>query len=407
MDLLLGPDGQQRLDSYFDLIGESLKSDKSRASFAMYAMGLLGDGERKSAEPIAARACCDPAETDKVHQRLLHMLVDSKWDDRAVRLAAARYGLAALTERAPVDAWVVDDTGFLKQGEHSVGVQRQYTGSAGKVTNCQVGVSLCVATRYDHLPIDFDLYLPVGWCTDEARRREAHIPDTVKFRTKHALALEQISRAVAAGLPRGVVLADAAYGNSTAFREELRRLDLDYAVGVDGSTKMWLLDSRDRRRGEPLSLKKLAQTLGPRRFRRVTWREGTKRKLTARFAVVRVLPAHDDGWDPTEREPVTLIIEWPDQEATPTKFHLTTLPRAWAKRRIVRLLKDRWRTERVYQDFKGELGLDHYEGRRYPGWHHHISVALSCFAFLAAERARAFPPSARRQAHSHPDGRPT
>jgi SRSO17 transposase len=407
MDLLIGLDGQRRLVDYFAEIGAVLKNAKRRASFAMYALGLLGEGERKSVEPIAARATGDPADTDKVHQRLLHFLVDSGWDDHAVRLVAARHGLAALTARAPVDAWIVDDTGFLKQGKHSVGVQRQYTGSAGKITNCQIGVSLSLATRYDHLPVDFDLYLPRSWCDDAACRRKTRIPRAVRFNTKLTLALHQIRRAVAAGLPRGAILADAAYGNSTEFREELRYLGFDYAVGIDSTTTMWRLDRRDRRRGEPLRVKTLAETLGRRGFRRITWRDGTRRKLTARFAICRVLPGHQDAWDPTEREPVTLIIEWPDGEAAPSKYYLTTLPCTWSKKRLIRFVKERWRTERVYEDLKGELGLDHFEGRTYPGWHHHISVALCCFAFLAAERARAFPPSARRPLRDDPQPGPT
>jgi SRSO17 transposase len=394
MDYLLGEDGQQRLAAYFADIGDLLHNAKRRASFAMYAYGLLGDGERKSAEPIAARACVDPNEVDSVHQRLLHFLVDSAWDDQAVRLTAARYGLAALTARAPIDAWIIDDTGFLKQGTHSVGVQRQYTGSAGKVTNCQVGVSLCVANRYDHLPVDFDLYLPQSWMDDPARRKKVRVPTELQFQTKLELGLAQLRRAVAAGLPRGVVLVDAAYGNSTAYREELRYLGLDYAVGIDNSTSVWRLDRLDRRRGTPLSVKEIAAQLGHRGFRRVTWRAGTRHKLTARFAVVRVLPAHDDGWDPTEREPLWLVIERPDDNAKPLKYYLSTLPQSWSRKRLVRFIKERWRTERAYEDLKGELGLDHYEGRTFPGWHHHVSVALCCFAFLVAERARHFPPSA-------------
>jgi SRSO17 transposase len=407
MDVLIGVEGQQRLTDYFAEIGAVLNNAKRRASFAMYALGLLGNAERKSAEPIAALACADPDETDKVHQRLLHLLVDSQWDDHAVRLTAARYGVAALTARAPVDAWIIDDTGFLKQGTHSVGVQRQYCGAAGKVTNCQLGVSLCLASRYDHLPVDFELYLPHCWCDSPARRREARIPRDVRFRTKHTLALQEIRRAVAAGLPRGVLLADAAYGNSTAFREELRYLGFDYGVGIEGTTSVWRLDRRDRRHGDPLTVRKLAEKIGRRGFRRVTWRDGTKHKLSARFAVVRALPAHRDGWDPSEREAVTLVLEWPDGEPAPKKFYFTTLPRTWSKKRLIRFLKERWRTERVYEDFKGELGLDHYEGRRYSGWHHHISVALCCFAFLAAERARAFPPSARRSSRDDAQPRPT
>jgi SRSO17 transposase len=406
MEFLIGSDGQQRLEAYLAEIGVVLKNVKRRASFAMYAWGLLGDGDRKSAEPIAARACGDPAEVDKVHQRLLHFLVDSTWDDQAVRLVAARHGIAAITARAPIAAWIIDDTGFLKQGLHSVGVKRQYTGSAGKVTNCQVGVSLCLATRYDHLPVDFDLYLPQEWMADPARRRETHIPKNRIFQTKPQLALAQLRRARAAGFPPGVVLSDAGYGNGSAFREEVRFLGFDYAVGVDAPTTVWQLDRRDRRRGESLSVKELGRQVGRQGFRRVTWREGTKRKLSARFAVRRVLPTHDDGWQPTQREPVWLILEWPDDEAAPSKYYFTTLPRSWSKKRLIRFLKERWRTERVYEDFKGELGLDHYEGRTFPGWHHHVSVALCCFAFLAAERARAFPPSARRREAHDPQSRP-
>jgi len=402
-DQVLGLDAQQRLALFLNDIGLVLGSDKCRASFAIYAHGLLGDSERKSVEPIAARACCDPAKTDKVHQRLLHMLAESKWDDHAVRLMAARYGISSITSRAPIDTWIIDDTGFLKQGKHSVGVQRQYTGSAGKITNCQVGVSLCLGSRYDHLPVDMDLYLPRTWCDNATRRRKARIPPSVRFRTKHTMALAMIERAIKDELPRGVVLADSGYGNSSAFREELRYLGLDYAVGIEGSTRVWLLDSRDRRKGKPMSVGKLASKLP---FRRVTWREGTKHKLTARFAVVRALPAHEDGWDPAEREPVTLIIEWRDDDLLPNKFHLTTLPHDWPKKRLIHFLKERWRTERVYEDFKGELGLDHYEGRSYPGWHHHLSVALCSFAFLAAERARAFPPSATTQARPHANRAP-
>jgi SRSO17 transposase len=271
MDYVLDADGRQRLQTYFAEIGGVLHNAKRRASFATYAFGLLGEGERKSVEPIAARACGDPKEVDRVHQRLLHFLVDAAWDDQAVRLVAARHGVAAMTARAPIAAWIIDDTGFLKQGTHSVGVQRQDTGSAGKVTNCQVGVSLCLANRYDHLAVDFDLYVPQSWIDDPVRRRAAHVPPALAFQTKLDLGLEQIRRAVRAG-----------YGNATAYREEWRYLGLDYAVGVDGTTTVWQLDRLDRRRGAPLALRELAPALGRRGCRRVTWREGTRHRLTAR-----------------------------------------------------------------------------------------------------------------------------
>ena len=183
LEFAVGPDAQARLAQYFDRLGDLLGNKKRRASFAIYAMGLLGEGERKSVEPIAARACADPTTTDPLHQRILHFLVDSTWSDATIRGEAARHVADALIERGEqVDAWIVDDTGFLKQGRHSVGVQRQYTGAAGKVTNCQIGVSLALSTRTEHVPLDFDLYLPKDWIDDPVRRREARIPDLLTYR---------------------------------------------------------------------------------------------------------------------------------------------------------------------------------------------------------------------------------
>jgi SRSO17 transposase len=388
----------RRLQTYFGTIGACLRDKRQRASFALYALGILGEGERKSCEPIAARACRDPAEVDNVHNQLLHFLRSSPWDNRTVRRTAARYAIDALQAREPVTTWILDDTGFLKQGEHSVGVQRQYTGSAGKTTNCQIGVSLSVATKSAHLPIDFELYLPVSWTEDPKRRAEAKIPEDVTFATKIDLGLRMLERALVDGLPGEVLLADSAYGDSHLFRETVRLLGLDYAVGIHGTTKVWLLDAANRRRGEAVSAQALGQELGRAAFRRVTWREGTGGKLRARFCFRRVKVAHDDGLDPAKHEAVWLMLEWPEGESKPTKFVLTTLPRRWSKKRIVRHVKERWRTERAYEELKGELGLDHFEGRSFPGWHHHVSVVLCCYAFVLAERSQHFPPSARGQA---------
>ena len=402
MNTTLKEGAQQRLGEYFDRLGKVLGSDSRRASFAMYAMGLLGEGERKSVEPIAARACPNPLLVDSVHQRLLHFLSNSKWSDRAVRLEAARYALLELLARAPVESWILDDTGFLKQGTHSVAVQRQYSGSAGKVTNCQIGVSLSLASRTAHLPIDFELYVPKKWAEDPVRRKEARIPDALVFQTKLELALNMLRRAIADGMPRGVVLADAAYGDSSAFRKEVRRLGLDYGVGVSSTTKVWQTDSLLRRRGAPLSASQLA-TQNIRLFRRTSWREGTSGRLSARFLLRRVIPFHDDGIDPSVREEVWLLMEWENGESKPNKFHFINLPpKQRSKKHLVRIIKQRWRTERVYEDLKGELGLDHYEGRRYLGWQHHVSVALSCYAYVVAEQARRFSPSAREAAEDRP-----
>jgi len=392
---------ERRADEFFDRVGRVLRNKKRRASFAVYAMGLFGDAERKSAEPIAARACADPDHADAAHQRLLHFLSVSRWSDRDVRREAACYALDVLTEREPVQTWIIDDTGFLKQGTHSVGVQRQYTGSAGKVTNCQVGVSLTLATLTEHLPIDFELYLPRSWTDDRARRREARIPDSVVFKTKPQLALGVLRRAVEDDLPRGVVLADSGYGNDGAFRAGIRELGLDYAVEVQASTCVYKLDAQGNCRTQRRSVRDLATQLGRRGFRRVTWREGTKKSLSARFAMRRVVVAHERA-DGDHREHVWLLMEWRDDESKPTKFHLATLPDNLPMKYLVNFVKQRWRTERMYEDLKGELGLDHFEGRRFPGWHHHVSAVLCCNAFLTSERVRRFPPARTGTPHTRP-----
>lgn len=397
----------RRLESYFGRIGDVLGSDGRRASFAKYAMGLLGGAERKSVEPIAAQACAEVTTTDAEHQRLLHFLANSPWSDRDVRREATRYALSAMNDREPIEAWIIDDTGFLKQGSHSVGVQRQYTGSAGKVTNCQVAVSLSVATKTEHLPIDFELYLPESWTGDPARRREARIPDAVTFKTKPELALEMIRRATQDGVSTGVLLADAGYGSSRDFRHGVRNLGLHYIVGVDPKTVVAVFDRVGRRRDDPVSVRDLAFRIAKKGgsqggFRRCTWRKGTKDDLSARFALRRIVPAYDQCHGMEKREPLWLLIEWRDGETEPANYFLSSLSSRMTKANLVRLAMQRWRTERVYEDLKGELGLDHYEGRRYPGWNHHVSVALSCYAFIIAERVRRFPPSARRSLEANP-----
>jgi SRSO17 transposase len=405
-EFTLDSEGQRRLGDYFDMIGRVLGSDERRASFAVYAQGLLGEGSRKSMEPMAARACPDPERVDAQHQRLQHFVTDSRWSDREVRKQAALYALSSMTCHESVMSWILDDTGFLKQGRHSVGVKRQYTGSAGKVANCQVGVSLTIATSTQHVPIDFELYLPRDWAEDVIRRAEAHIPDEVIFMTKPELGLKMVERALEHGIPPGRVLADTSYGTSSKFRRALRRHDLPYGVAVSSTTKVWQLDSLDRRRGtKTLSVAEYAkQIVEENGFRRTTWRQGTKAPLSARFAAQRVLPIADEGIARAEREVVWLLMEWENGEAQPGKYYFITGRRHMRRRALVRQVKQRWRTERTYEDLKGQLGIDHFEGRRFPGWHHHISVALCSFAFIVAERARLFPPQARRAHRDDPNG---
>jgi SRSO17 transposase len=392
-------DAQDRLLHYFDTIGDVLGNQARRASFAMYALGLLSESERKSIEPMAARATGTPQHAGAEHQRLHHFVANSKWSDREVRDVATRYAIAAMQEVEPIVAWIIDDTGFLKQGDHSVGVQRQYTGSAGKTANCQIGVSLTVATRTMQLPIDFELFLPESWMNDPKRRREAKIPDARTFRTKIEVALEMIERAACVGIPGKIILADSFYGHSGPFRDAVHLMGFDYGMAVYASDQMWRLDARERRHGELLSAKEIALSLPKKKFRKCTWRDGTKAKLSSRFALCRVKVPREPEIAPRAE---WLLVEWPYGESEPTKFSLTTLPRRMSKKQIVRLIKERYKTERVYEELKGELGLDHFEGRSFPGWHHHVSVVLCCYAFLVAERARAFPPSAGRQSAARP-----
>src|ERR1700722_6397422 len=387
-------DGERRLEGYLDGIGELLGSSHRRESFAMYAMGLLSESERKSMEPIAARATGDPEHAGAGHQRIHHFISNTSWDDHEVRLAAARYAIAALEEREPVVAWIIDDTGFLKQGKHSVGVQRQYTGSAGKTANCQVAVSLSVATRTQHLPIDFALFLPESWTEDVERREKARIPEDTVFKTKHDIALGMIEQAALDKIPGRIVLADSFYGHSRPFREAVSLLGFDYGMAIYATDKMWTLDRRGHRQGEPRTAKEIALALGPKAFRRCIWREGTRRQLASRFALCRVKVPCEPGLEPIEE---WLLMEWPIGAEEPTAFFLTTLPRRMSKKQIVCLIKERYRTEQAYEELKGELGLDHFEGRSFPGWHHHVSAVLCAYAFLVAERSRAFPPSTRGQ----------
>ena len=390
------PGLEKRLDEYFERIGEVLGNKAQRASFATYAQGILSDGERKSVEPISARACADPALADAGHQRLLHFIAVANWSDERVREEAFRYALSAISAKEKPEAWIIDDTGFLKQGKHSVGVQRQYTGSAGKVTNCQIGVSLVYATRSEHLPIDFALYLPPSWTDDPKRRSAARIPDEVQFATKPKLAMQMIRRALLAGVPRGVVLADAGYGCGADFRRELRDLGLDYAVGVKSTTNVRRVSRDGVCRGKQHRLSMVAKQLWQEgAFRRCTWRQGSRRAMTAGFARIRVQVGVE--------ERATLLIEWRDNEPEPANYYFVSMAKVpAAMKQLVRLVMQRWRIERTYQDLKGELGLDHFEGRSYPGWHHHISVVLASNAFIVAERSRHFPPAARAAVPDRP-----
>ncbi len=374
-----------------------------------YCAGLLLPGERKSVEPIAARVA--PDNVRRTHQSLHHLVADSPWSDEAVLENVREHVLGAMNRNGPMAAWIVDDTGFPKKGMHSVGVARQYCGQVGKQDNCQVAVSLSVATHHASLPVAWRLYLPESWASDRERRKATGIPEEIGFQTKPSIALAQIRQAAEQGIPPAPVLADSAYGNETRFREGISELELQYAVGVHGNMTVWppgeVPRPKKRRKGrgrpairlhrdaehQPVSAKELALSLPAYVWKIVTWREGTRKKLTSRFAAVRVRPAHRDQKrsDPYPEE--WLLMEWPSGEAEPAKYGLSTLSAQTRLTALVRLAKHRWIIERDYEELKQELGLGHYEGRGWRGFHHHATLCIAAYGFLVIERSR-FPPSA-------------
>lgn len=380
---------EARFHSYLDEVGGLLRDKRQRASFAMYSAGLMSDGDRKSMEPIAARLSGDPDRVGAVHHKLIHFLGTPAWQDAPVRELAAHYAVEEMERREPITTWIVDDTGFLKQGTHSPGVQRQYTGSAGKKANCQIGVSLVLANSQAEVPVDFKLYIPQSWADDPKRCKQAHIPDDVGYLAKWELALDMVETAVDSGLPPGVVLADSAYGTVAAFRERLDFLGLLYAVDVRSNLTVRRVGAEGRL-GKPMSVIQLARRIRSK-LRKSTWREGSKASLSSHFARVRVVVGRGKRCPESSQ---WLLVEWAPGADEPDHFVLSTLPKTISLKQMVWTVKNRWRVERSYEDLKGQLGLDHYEGRSFIGWHHHVTVALVCYAFLVAERARSFPPSA-------------
>ena len=351
-----------------------------------------------------------PARVRQTHQSLHHLVADAPWEDKAVLKAVREYVLAAIEECGAIAAWIVDDTGMPKKGRHSVGVARQYCGQLGKQDNCQVAVTLAVANEAASLPIAYQLYLPEQWASDRRRRRQAGVPEEVSFLTKPDLALLQITAAVEQGVPGGVVLADAAYGNDHKFRNGLEALGLQYVLGVQSTTTVWpegsgpLAPPAYRGRGrpptllrrdathQPLAAGKLALQLAPAVYRRVSWREGSGGMMRSRFAAVRVRVAHRDYWRAIPHGEQWLLIEWPTGSAEPTKYWLANLPAATPLKQLVRTAKLRWRIERDFEELKQELGLNHFEGRSWRGFHHHATLCIAAYGFLVAERC-AFSPA--------------
>ena len=369
--------------------------------FRDYCIGLVLPGERKSVEPMAARTA--PARVSAQHQSLLHFVGVGDWSDDKVLAKVSELTLPAIERHGPIQVWIIDDTSFPKKGRHSVGVQHQYCGQLGKEANCQVAVSLSVANHFASLPVGCRLYLPKDWATDRARRKKAKVPDDIRFKTKPQIALDLIERACEAGLPPGAVLMDVDYGRDSRLRTGLTALGLTYVAGIQPNTLVWPSGTGPKPRGKPLnntgrrdqpdlvSAKEVALGLSQQAWRTIRWREGSADWLSSRFARVRVRVGHNQAI-PEAISEEWLLIEWPEDEAKPTKYWLATLPADISFRRLVDIAKLRWRIERDYQELKQELGLNHYEGRGWRGFHHHITLCIAAYGFLIAERAM-IPPS--------------
>ena len=408
-----GSDGgsEARFAAYVEQLGTALGHADRQEPLHDYCLGLLMPIERKSVEPMAAVTA--PAQVAAKHQSLLHFVGNAPWSDAAMLAKVSELVLPAIERSGPIEAWIIDDTGFPKKGRHSVGVTRQYCGQLGKQDNCQVAVSLSLANHEASLPVTWRLYLPQDWAEDPARRERTKVPQTVAFQTKPEIALAQIKAARAAGLPAGVVLMDAGYGNDTGLRTQISAEGLRYVAGIGPTTSVWppglaplppppgsgrgrppKLLRRDSEH-QPTSAKALAIGLPVMAWQPVRWREGSADWLTSRFARVRVRPAHRDTKLGEPRPPEWLLIEWPEGEAEPTKYWLATVPEEIALDRLVDLAKLRWRIERDYQELKQELGLGDYEGRGWRGFHHHATLCIAAYGFLIAERG-ALPPQDRR-----------
>jgi SRSO17 transposase len=397
------PEADARLDVFLDHVTAPLETLTQKQMFAAYASGLLSDAERKSMEPLAAQL--RPDAPGAAHKALVYFTGTAVWSDRTVRRHALAWALWGMTARGPVLGTILDDTGMLKQGKHSVGVHRQYTGSAGKLANCQIAVTMALYTARHAALADVALYLPQAWTDDPVRRAQARIPADVIFQTKGEIALAMLKAAHADGVPLGkILLADADYGRLVGLRAWCREVGMDYGVGIHSTQKIWDAEGVWT---QPLTVAEVAAMTERKRWRRLVWKQGSAgQRLSGRFAFLRVQVAAGEA-EPTADTPVEwLVIEWRDGEAAPGRFYLMSLPEDTSRTVLIRTLKERYRIEMIHEELKGEVGFDHFEGRSWPGWQHHATVALSCHALLIAERCVDFPPWASGRPAAGPYRRP-
>jgi SRSO17 transposase len=394
---------EARFARYVDALGSVIGHAGRTKRLRDYCTGLILPGERKSVEPMAART--DPAHVSAQHQSLLHFVGAGDWSDEKVLAKISELVVPEITKHGPLEAWIIDDTGLPKKGRHSVGVKPQYCGQLGKESNCQVAVSLSIANHFASLPVGYRLYLPKEWAGDHARRERAGVPEDIRFKTKQQIALELIERAHAAGLARGVLLMDLDYGRDSRLRTSVSALGLSYVAGIQPNVLMWAPGTcpkrpdkslnNNGRRNEPdlIAAREVAHSLPEQAWHTIRWREGSADWLSSRFARVRVRVGYN-GAIPGQVAEEWLLIEWPEGETKPSKFKywLSTLPAEISFHQLVDITKMRWRIERDYQELKQEVGLGHYEGRGWRGFHHHATLCVAAYAFLVRERA-AIPPS--------------
>jgi SRSO17 transposase len=400
-------DVQDRLEIFLDFCFRELGRLERRQALSSYLAGLMLDGERKSMVPIASRLCENPDEVEAIRQRLQQAVNVAKWEQDELFRRISRRAESDLPE---IEAMVIDDTGFPKKGKHSVGVQRQYSGTLGRTDNCQVATSLHLASEYGGVCIGMRLYLPETWAKDAERREKAGVPEEIVFKKKWEIALDLIETALGWETPRRPVLADSGYGDCIEFRQQLEDWDLEYVLGVSGTAVVWPPGQMPtpplpKQKGElsrprtkwtdgdarAMTMKELALSLPEDMWQEVSWGEGSRGKQSSRFVALRIRIAHNHAKGAPPGEEQWMLAEWPDDEDEPTKFWLSNMSGEITLPRLVYLAKLRWRIERDYQEMKGELGLDHYEGRRWLGFHHHVACVAAAHAFLTLERVL-FPP---------------
>jgi len=393
----------ERLGEFVGQVAGGLGRIEQRRGAELYVRGMLEAGARKSLEPVAARL-----GDDGDYEALQHFLADSPWDPAVVLRATAEL----VCPQIGVKAWVLDDTGFPKDGERSPGVKRQYSGTLGKIGNCQLGVSVHAVGERGTLPLGWALYLPEEWCDDPERRRRAKIPAEVGFRTKPELGVELIERAAGWEVPRAPVLGDHAYGENSALRARLDQAGSEYVLSIGSESKAFCAQTvfavAERKPGKggtpsvarpdrpPRTLRALADELSPAEFQTLTYGEDPDgEQRSSRFAFLRISAAHPVTRDKLAPREEWLIIEWPEGAEQPSDYWISNLPADAEPEYLARLARMRWQIELDYRQLKGELGLDHYEGRSYLGWHHHTALVTAAHAFLTLER---LDPKAQRPA---------